>query len=515
MSLSIQEIKNILREHDLLKSINQVSNHNFDYVSYDSRDIKPNTLFFGKGNFKPEFVTKAKDAGATGIVCEKHLSESNGMNEILVTNIQKAMSLISAAFFNYPQDDLFIIAFTGTKGKTTSSYFTRDAIEKATGDRTALFSTINTVVGNKPDQTFKSHLTTPESLDVFKNMRAAVDNGMKYLIMEVSSQAYLKNRVYGLKYNVGNFLNISPDHIGENEHPTFANYLHCKEQLLVNSHTCILNADSDHLVDIYYAAKTTTDPENIYLFGKKGTTPQIEVDLDFVYESISDSLTDNDIQLNSVSEKAKKLGLDGNYRIGIPGDYNESNATASIISAGLAGFKRGDMIDGLASARIPGRMEIFKSKNHGNVHVDYAHNYASMNALLGFLKCQDPNGKVIVVVGSPGNKGIDRRKGFGKALTQNADVAFLTTDDPAYEDPMKIAKEIDNHIDHDKVDVHFEMDREKAIKDAINFGKTGDIIVVAGKGRDPYQKINGVDTPYPTDSVIVEDYLEDLNSNDK
>ncbi len=146
------------------------------------------------------------------------------------------------------------------------------------------------------------------------------------------------------------------------------------------------------------------------------------------------------------------------------GDYNESNAASAIIAAAIAGSKVQDAKLGLSSVLIPGRMESYESKNHGTVYVDYAHNYASMHALLGFLKSKSPKGRVIVVVGSPGNKGVDRREGFGKALTENADEAFLTTDDPAFENPLDIAKEIDAHIDHQKVDVHFVMDRKEAIK---------------------------------------------------
>ena len=508
MSLNIDEIKTILLEHNLLKNQHITKSTSFDYVSYNSRDIKSNTLFFCKGNYKPEFVTNAKNAGATGVVAEKHLTQSEGMTEFIVSDIQKAMSILSAAFFAFPQDEMNTIAITGTKGKTTTAYFIYDGIKQATNQKTTLFSTVNTVLG--PNEIFKSHLTTPESLDLFKNMRKAVDNGMKNLVMEVSSQAYLKNRVYGLKFDVGSFLNISPDHVGENEHPTFANYLHCKEQLLVNSNKVILNAETADFEDVYYAAKATTNPEDIYLFARNGGDVSLPVDLDFVFESHEDTLNDSNISLIALSEKAKSLGVEGDYTIGIPGDYNESNATDAIISAGLVGFKRDQLFEGIKNTRIPGRMEMYRSHNHGVVYVDYAHNYASTKALLNFLKRQSHHGKVSVVVGSPGNKGIDRREGFGKALSEEANVAYLTMDDPAFEDPMKIASEIDAHINHDNVKVIFEMDREKAIKDAILNSIPEDISVILGKGQDPYQKINGVDTPYPTDSKVVRDLLETL-----
>ncbi|ANZ58294.1 UDP-N-acetylmuramoyl-L-alanyl-D-glutamate--2,6-diaminopimelate ligase [Fructilactobacillus lindneri] len=514
MSLNVKKIKTILYEHGLLQSTNAMGHPEFEYISYDSRDIQKNTLFFCKGNFKPEYLETAKEAGATGVVSERHLPASAGMNEFIVKDIQKSMALLSAAFFNYPQDELYIIAITGTKCKTTSAYFVRDAIQNATNDKVAIFSTINTVIGNAPSDNFKSHLTTPESLDIFHNMRRAVNNGMKILVMEVSSQAYLKNRVYGLKYDIGSFLNISSDHVGENEHPTVANYLHCKEQLLVNSKITIINAETDNLKDVYYTAKATCNPENIYLFARKNAKLEIPIKLDFIYSSEVDTLKLNEIYMQSLTKKAKKLDLDGSYRLGLPGDYNEPDAADAIISAGIAGFKRSDLTKGIASTQIPGRMEIYETKHNGTVYVDYAHNYSSMHSLLSFLKSQNPDGKVIVVVGCTGNKGIIRRKGIGKALSENADVAYLTMQDPAFEDPKEISKEIDSHIDHSKVDVHFVMNRETAIADAIKQGKNDDIIVIAGKGRDPYQKINGVDTPYPTDTVIVKELVKELNKND-
>ncbi|USS87623.1 UDP-N-acetylmuramoyl-L-alanyl-D-glutamate--2,6-diaminopimelate ligase [Fructilactobacillus hinvesii] len=509
--LSVAEIINLLQEHHLLKTTNATEKTDtFNSVSYDSRTVETGTLFFCKGNFKPDYLIAAEQKGATGFVAEKPQSASSNLSEFIVSDVQKAMALLSAAFFNFPQNELTTFAITGTKGKTTTAYFLREAINAATNNQTALFSTVNTILGPDPAATFKSELTTPESLDLFRNMRQAVNNGMKFLVMEVSSQAYLKNRVFNLHFEHGTFLNISPDHVGENEHPTLANYLHCKEQLLVNSRKVVINAATDQLQDVYFAAKATTNPENIYLYARNGTQTELPMQLDFTFDSEADTLTDNEIYLRALTTKAQKLQLEGKYQIGIPGDYNETNAVAAIINAGLAGFKREQLLTGLATTQIPGRMERYQSQAHGTIYVDYAHNYASTKALLQFLKTQSPDGKTIAVVGSPGNKGIDRREGFGKALSEEADVAILTTDDPAFEDPLAIAREIDSYIDHDRVQVYYELDRKKAIQKAIQLGAPSDIIVVLGKGQDPYQKIQGIDTPYPTDSVVVKQFLKQL-----
>lgn len=509
LHLSALQITTILREHHLLKDVVEpVSDAVYLNVSYDSRAVSADTLFFCKGNFKPEYFANAMTSGATGYVAEEANLEAS-IPGFIVTDIQKAMALLGAAFYGYPQDDLFIIAFTGTKGKTTSAYFSRGILQQTTNQHTALFSTIDRILGPKPEQEFKSDLTTPESLNLFHDMREAVDSGMTHLVMEVSSQAYKKNRVYGLTYDVGIFLNISPDHIGRNEHPTFADYLHCKLQLLVNSKKCIINAETDHLEDIYMAAKATTEPEDIYLYARKGVKPAIDVPLNFEFASQEDNLKDAKFTIRNAAT-ATALDVTGDYQLALPGDYNENNAVAAIIAAGLAGASVADAQAMLPDVTVPGRFESITTDAHGTVFVDYAHNYASVKALLSFLRKQYTDSRVIVVVGSPGDKGISRREGFGKALSEEADIAYLTSDDPGFEDPAAIAAKIDDYIDHDKVTVHVEIDRPTAIEQAISASRPNDIVVLAAKGEDPYQKIQGVDTPYPTDMTVAKRVVAQL-----
>lgn len=514
MGLTLNACILLLKEHHLLKSnaIQDKLNMEMTDIAYDSRKIGKNGLFFCKGdNFRSVYLTMAKENGAITYVAEKPYVEGNGMNALIVVNVQKAMAILSAAFYNYPQDDLFIIAYTGTKGKTTSSYFTKGILDGADDDRTALFSTIDRVVGPKPQQRFKSNLTTPESLDLFHDMREAVDNGMTHLVMEVSSQAYLRNRVFGLTYDVGFFLNITPDHIGVNEHPNFANYLHCKLQLLANSRKCVINAETDHFDEVYAAATTTTNPDSIYLYAREEFQPKRDdIKIDFRFKSNEADLITSNFTITTETPKAQQLPIAGDYQINLIGDFNESNATAAIIAGGLAGVGHDIAAQQIRNIKVPGRMESTNVPGHGRVYVDYAHNYASMKVLLSFLKREYNNPRLIVVVGSTGDKGESRRAGFAKALTEYATDAFLTTDDPGFEDPGDIARQIDAGIDHNKVNVKIELDRAQAIHDAILESKPGDIVVVAGKGADPYQKIRGIDTPYPTDMVIIKDIAANL-----
>ena len=162
MGLTLNACILLLKEHHLLKSsaIQDKLNMEMTDIAYDSRKIGKHGLFFCKGDaFRSVYLTNAKENGAITYVAEKPYVEGNGMNALIVVNVQKAMAILSAAFYNYPQDDLFIIAYTGTKGKTTSSYFTKGILDGANDDHTALFSTIDRVVGPKPQQRFKSNLT--------------------------------------------------------------------------------------------------------------------------------------------------------------------------------------------------------------------------------------------------------------------------------------------------------------------------------------------------------------------
>ena len=508
MRLTLTQAVTLLKEHDLLIKVVNPQVTEFTAVTYDSRHIPAGQpLFFCKGvGFKADYLAMAIDHGAVGYVATQAYEQP--VTGIVVKDDQKAMALLAAAFYDYPQNDLFIVGITGTKGKTTTAYFTHNALTASAGPQTALLSTLNTILGPQPDQTFKSHLTTPESLDLFAYMRQAVDNKMTHLVMEVSSQAYLKHRVYGLTFDVGIFLNISPDHIGRNEHPTFANYLFCKEQLLVNARTCLINADMPYFAAVQQAAQTTTAPERIFTFGK--TAPEV----DFRYQSVLSDLAESKFQLRAKSPKAQALQVAGEYIASVPGDYNEGNATAAVITAGLAGAKAAAIQTALQKTHIPGRMEVLPTKGHGNVYVDYAHDYASVKRLVAFLRSQTPaGGKVIVVLGAPGDKGISRRPGFGKALSEErADEVILTTDDPGFEDPKAIADEIAAHIDPQKVGhVQYIADRAQAIATAITMSHN-DMVVIAGKGADTYQKVKGQDLPYPNDLVVAKQVIEKLGA---
>ncbi|MCK8616955.1 UDP-N-acetylmuramyl-tripeptide synthetase [Fructobacillus sp. M158] len=504
MRLTAKQVTALLEDQQLLIQ-GPAIDCDFDLLHYDSRQVQENTLFVAKGAFKKAYLDGV--SGVTGLVA----SQDFGMDLPLwlVSDTQKALAILSAAFFDYPDRKLWIGAFTGTKGKTTAAYFAYTILKEATNGKTALFSTVDRIVGPKPEDKKKSDLTTPESYELYKDMARAVAKGMTHLVMEVSSQAYLKNRVYGLSYDVGAFLNISPDHIGPNEHPTFADYLAHKEMLLDHSDQVILNAGMDHYETIYQhaAAKHST----VLTFNRKGAASQLpEQQPTVLFHSDKTELHDSYFTVSDQCALPALSKLAGSYRLNLPGDFNEENATAALMMTALAGAKQAAMKKGLDEVTIPGRMLSLALPDHGVAFVDYAHNYASLNALLAFAKKQSPEGEVIVVLGAPGNKGVSRRLDFAKVLSKQADQVFLTADDPAFEKPEDICQTIAQAITNPKLGVHYQMDRIEAIREAIAFAGPKDLVVVAGKGEDLYQKINGVDTPYIGDFAVVKNCQKEL-----
>lgn len=442
----------------------------FDSLSYDSREVASKTLFFAKGSqFKRAFLAD--------LAIPFYISETDyevGIPAIIVNDVKHAMSLIAMAFYGNPQDDIKTLAFTGTKGKTTAAYFAKNILDIHNHNKTAMFSTMDTTLDGK--SFFKSQLTTPESIDLFRMMREAVRNGMTHLVMEVSSQAYKTARVYGLTFDVGVFLNISPDHIGPIEHPTFEDYFYCKRQLLANSRFAVVNAEMDHFD--FIKSELTCDHA---FYGDNSTHPITQ------------------------SQAFSFQALDQTFDIQLIGHFNQENAVAAALSAMQLGADMSDIKKGIAKTTVPGRMEVIKQANGAKVFVDYAHNADSLEKLIHVV-LPHQTGQVTVIIGTTGNKGESRRQGIGELLNglPNLNV-ILTADDPNFEDPAAIAKEIASFIDRD---IPIIIDREVAIQTALQqTSGPNDAVIIAGKGVDAYQIVNGVRTPYAGDKNIAEKYL--------
>ena len=480
--MKIETVLNILKEDHNFREILQdgeyhysASGVSFNQISYDSRKVNAETLFFVKGaNFKKEFLEQAIEQGLQWYVAEKDFEVS--IPAIIVTDIKQAMSLIAMEFYGHPERQLKLLAFTGTKGKTTSAYYAYKILEQS--HRPAMLSTMNTTLDGKTF--FKSALTTPESIDLFEMMAQAVAHDRTHLIMEVSSQAYLVKRVYGLTFDVGVFLNISPDHIGPIEHPTFEDYFYHKRLLMENSRAVVVNSDMDHFEIL---AEQVAEQDHDF-YGSQSTNQ--------VHNSKAFSF--------SVTGK-----LAGDYDTQLIGRFNQENAVAAGLACLRLGASLEDIKKGIAKTRVPGRMEVLTQKNGAKVFIDYAHNGDSLKKLLSVVETHQ-TGTISLVLGSTGNKGESRRKDFGLLLEDHPEIqVFLTADDPNYEDPLAIAEEISSFITRPVEKI---ADREQAIQLAMaTTSKPEDAVIIAGKGADCYQIVNGVKEEYPGDAAIAERYL--------
>lgn len=490
MQLTPVQVDQVLRKNNLLIGIKNFEKltMNFSDLSYDSRNAKEDDLFVAKGKDFELYINQAIKNKIAAIVTVPTDVEIK-IPHFVVNDIDKALAVLSAAYFDYPNEKLTIIGITGTKGKTSTAYMAYSLLKDITNNKTALFSTIDRITGPKDSDINKSDLTTPESYQLFKDISLAVENNMTFLVMEVSSQAYLRKRVFGIEFEVGVFLNISADHIGENEHKDFEEYLNCKLELFENSQNILINQQIDHFQEVMTKANQVTDKSNIYLFGGQNA--------DIDYQIVSQEITGSKFSLQS-----RRLNLDLQANIDLPGEFNVQNAVAAISIVQLVTNKiNQDNIQTLSKLTIPGRMVVINRKPMAIV--DYAHNGASLEKLLEFVE-QHYN-QMTLVIGATGDKGQNRRQGIAEAINKFKPRTILTSDDPGFEDPQEIAEEIAESLE--KVDYQIETNRELAIKKAVEITDPDDVVIIAGKGDDHYQKIQGDDTKYPGDIFIVENLL--------
>ena len=454
---------------------------------YDSRKIVPGCLFVcmkGAAFDGHRFVQEAADKGALAVVVEQEdVAQPEGLAVIHTANTRKALALLSAAWFGHPARQLKTIGITGTKGKTTTTYMIKSILEHA-GFKVGLIGTIEAIIGAKK---IPSANTTPESYLVQQYFRKMVDEGCQACVMEVSSQGLMMHRVDGFTFDLGIFTNIEPDHIGPNEHASFEEYMQCKGMLFHQCKVGIVNADDAHSKDVV-----------------QGHTCQIET---FGF-SDGAGLRARDVKL---VHKPGFLGVD--YRveglcnfdvqIGVPGQFSVYNSLAAIAVCRHFGVSEETMRQALKEAKAKGRIELVKVSDDFSLMIDYAHNAMSLHSLLTTLREYDP-GRLVCLFGCGGNRSKLRRYEMGEVSGKLADLTIITSDNPRDEEPQEIINDIITGIkktDGKYVEI---IDRKEAIRYAIQNGKPGDVIVLAGKGHEDYQEIKGVKYPMDERDLIAD-----------
>ncbi len=519
MALTLESAAHLLSEHGLLREIIQGDVWTlhaqdiqgaatpFDSITYDTRNVGQGTLLCCKGRFKEEYLHGIDEKGMAAYVAETDFSSQTSAPGLIVDDARKAMSLLSAEFYGRPQDELKVIGITGTKGKTTTAYLTQAMLNGCSGGKCALFSSVDNCLDGHTYE--ESDLTTPESMDAFRMMRQAADNGMEYLVMEVSSQAYKVDRVYGLTFDVAAFLNVSPDHISPIEHPTFEDYVNCKRQIVKNCRALVLGDQCAHANLIRQDAELANVAVTSFALGDSSAatvtaSPENELHSRFA------------ISIDGASVGSLNLALDG--------DFNYANAAAAVAVAYVTGYDfrsaaAGDALRAMEPVRIAGRMEHFRDpQSNTTAIVDYAHNYASVTALLDYVQQrygnEDP--EITLITGSAGNKAFDRRPEIVKAAQDRIDHLVLTFEDTDDEPVESICADMSGSVTNASLDVKTIYDRTEAVETTVQADREDTrrphIILIIGKGEERWFKDHGKHVPYEGDDRIVKRLFDSRNS---
>ena len=490
-------------------------------VIYDSRRAAPGCVFVciaGTRVDSHKFIPQVLEAGVRVIVAERDIEEelsAAGLSEeerskavvLRVKDGRRALALLSAARFGYPARRLILIGVTGTKGKTTTAHMIR-AILEASGRKTGLIGTTGIVIG---DETIPTQNTTPESYTLHQAFAQMADAGCAYAVMEVSSQSMKMHRVDGLYFDIGLFTNISPDHIGPDEHENFEEYLYYKSSLLSRCRTGLVNRGDEHFHDIIKNASC-----QLFTYQMPGAEAEQGGKADPAGEAAAEERPDfTAAQLHFVSEPGfvgTEFQVNGRrnfkVRLGIPGLFNVENALAAIGTASLLGIDTEAVCRSLEHMRVNGRMEIVHKSHRMTVLVDYAHNAVSMESLLKTLRLYRPK-RLICVFGCGGNRSKDRRYSMGAIGGRMADLCILTADNSRYERVEDILEDIRGSVEKAGGNYILIPDRREAIAYSIRHAQEGDMIAVIGKGHEDYQEINGVRTHF-LDREVIEETIEEL-----
>lgn len=461
-------------------------------VVYDSRKIVKDCLFIcicGYNTDGHDFACEAADKGAAVLVVQKEveLPKDSDVTVIHVEDTRYAMAFISAAYFGHPADRLKVIGITGTKGKTTTTYLIKSILESA-GYKTGLVGTIETIIGERH---IPSANTTPESFLLQKYFKEMEEEGCQIVVMEVASQGLKLHRTQGFTFEIGIFTNLEPDHIGENEHKDFDDYLHCKSLLFKQCRVGIVNAD-----DIHWREVTKGCTCQLETYGIDTDADLRAADITFLNEGGSLGMAFTTKGLTELSVK-----------IASPGKFNVYNALTAIAICRHFGVQEEKVQEALAAAKVKGRTEMVKVSDDFTLMIDYAHNAMALKSLLETLRAYKPH-RLVCLFGCGGNRAKSRRYEMGEVSGRMADLTIITSDNPRTEEPQAIIDDIKTGMaktDGKYVEI---CDRKEAIAYAIDHGEPGDIIVLAGKGHEDYQEINGV--KYPMDErVLIREILEE------
>lgn len=476
---------------------NKLNKINIVDIAYNSLKCKEGYIFVsinGETVDGHRYVFDAYSRGARVFVLQNDIDMPDDAIKVIVKDSRVALSKISANYFGNPSKKLKIIGVTGTKGKTTITNYISEVLNKA-GINTGVIGTNGTFYNNIAETTVN---TTPESYELHRIFKKMLDSGVKCISMEVSSGGIQRHRVEDVDFDIAIFTNLSPDHIGPKEHPTFENYLECKAKLFTLAKHGIINIDDKYSEDII--KKATCDIET---FG-------IEKEADLMATDIKYS---KDINTLGVNFNCKTKEGRFPYYICSPGIFSIYNALSVISVCKYLGIDREITKNALKDIKVNGRVEVLSVLPYATIIIDYAHNGISLENILKTLKNYDHN-RLICLFGAVGGRTKLRRKELGDVASKICDLSILTSDNPDFENPMEIIRDIAKSYNN-KDNYIVEPDRKKAVQLAVRMASEGDVIVLAGKGHETFQLIEGVRVPFSEREIVIEEAKKILGQPSK
>ncbi len=453
-------------------------------ICYDSRLAKPGFLFVAVRGFETDghrYIPKAAELGACAVVCEE--KPEIDIPYILVKNSRLALALLSCSFYDHPARKMKMIGFTGTSGKTSSTYILKHVLEQAVGAKVGLIGTNGNMIG---DKLLHSERTTPESLELQELLNEMYCEGCTHVVMEVSSHALTLDRVAGIHYDVAVFTNLSQDHL--DFHKDMEDYAAAKRLLFSRCDRAAVNID-----------------DKWGQFMLEGCECPV---LTYSTEDNDAGLVAKDIRMTANS--VRFAGVYGDslalIKLGIPGEFSVYNAMG-VAAAGLClGIDLQTLSDAIGTAPgVKGRLETVNTGKDFSVIIDYSHKPDALEKVLKTLR-PVTSGRLICLFGCGGDRDKLKRPIMGRIAAQNADLVIVTSDNPRTEEPQSIIDQIMEGVKEFRTPCQEIEDRVEAIHWALDNAREGDVILLAGKGHEDYQ-IVGHEKHHMDEREIVADYL--------
>lgn len=497
---------------DIIEKINVTSAHISSMgerrrildLCHDSRKATPHCLFFCKSGALVDghaYAPHAYKNGARVFVAERDLELPEDASVIIVPSAKQALSTLSVWFYGEPAKSLKLIGITGTKGKTTVALSVYSIAESA-GVKIGYIGT-NGIYYN--GQRLETANTTPDVLEMQKTLRKMVNAGVDTVVLEVSSQALWQDRTYGLEFDTCVFTNLYEDHIGGVEHPTFEHYRDSKKRLFSDYKikNIVVNLDSEYSQYMVEGVEC----ENLITTSAKGNT---NADVYAVHSRKTSNGIIPGVAFECNGAICSQTISDINIFMRAPGLHSVENGLEAIAVCMLLGLDIRFIANAFSKLSVPGRFEIatLVSRPNSLFVIDYAHNGASLTAVLRSLREYEPS-RIICLFGSVGGRTFGRRRELGVAARDNADVLIITSDNPNNEEPMSVIKEIADAVGKCDKEVYLISDREKAIEKAVEIASDGDFIILAGKGHETYQLICGERIPFSEKEIL--EHIDNLN----